>query len=102
MTNNANRFYAMPKIDGFVDSTYSNDAAPSISKPLGNDFYLQLWVDYPTSFKHLSDFADTENYTQYHLSLVNDEIEIHDGLLSTNDLSEVEKTINDFKLNKGI
>jgi hypothetical protein len=102
MTNNMDRSYAMPKIDGFVDSTYSNDAAPSISKSLGNDFYLQLWVDYPTSFKHLSDFADTENYTQYHLSLVNDEIGIHDGLLSTNDLSEVEKTINDFKLNKGI
>ena len=102
MTNNMDQSYAMPKIDGFVDSTYSNDAAPSISKSLGNDFYLQLWVDYPTSFKHLSDFADTENYTQYHLSLVNDEIGIHDGLLSTNDLSEVEKTINDFKLNIGI
>jgi len=94
-----NRFYSMPNIDGFQDSTYSNDAAPSISKSLGNDFYLQLWVDYPTSFKHLSDFADTENYTQYHLSLVNDETDIHDGLLSTNDFDEVQKTINNFNLN---
>jgi hypothetical protein len=94
-----NRFYPMPKIDGFQDSTYGNDSAPSISKPLGNDFYLQLWVAYPTSFKYLSDFADTENYTQYHLSLVNDETDIHDGLLSTNDFAEVQKTINNFKLN---
>ena len=94
-----NRFYSMPNIDGFQDSTYNNDAAPSISKSLGNDFYLQLWVDYPTSFKHLSDFADTENYTQYHLSLINDETDLHDGLLSTNDFDEVQKTINNFNLN---
>ena len=95
---NTNRPYKMPMLDGFEDSTYGNDSAPSISKSLGNDFYLQLWVDYPTSYKHLSDFADTKEYTQYHLSLVNDEIDVHDGLLNTNDLSEVEQTINNFKL----
>jgi hypothetical protein len=97
-----NQPYQMPTLNGFTDSTYYNDAAPSISKHLGNDFYLQLWVDYPTSLKHLSDFADTKNYTQYHLSLVNDETGLHDGLLSTNDLNEVEKAINDFKLTIGI
>jgi hypothetical protein len=97
-----NQQYQMPTLNGFTDSSYYNDAAPSISKPLGDDFYLQLWVDYPTSLKHLSDFADTKNYTQYHLSLVNDETGIHDGLLSTNDLNEVEKAINNFKLTKGI
>jgi hypothetical protein len=69
---------------------------------LGDDFYLQLWVDYPTSFQHLSDFADSENYTQYHLSLINDETELHDGLLSTIDFAEVLKTIHDFKLTKGV
>ena len=88
------RFYSLPKIDGFQDSSYGNDSAPSISKHLGDDFYLQLWVDYPTPFKHLSDFADSKDYTQYHLSLVNDEKSLHDGLLSTNDLAEVEKVIN--------
>jgi hypothetical protein len=97
-----NQQYQMPTLNGFTDSTYYNDAAPSISKHLGDDFYLQLWVDYPTSLKHLSDFADRENYTQYHLSLVNDETGLHDGLLSTNDLNEVEKAINDFKLTIGI
>jgi hypothetical protein len=97
-----NQQYQMPTLNGFTDSTYYNDAAPSISKHLGDDFYLQLWVDYPTSLKHLSDFADREEYTQYHLSLVNDETDIHDGLLSTNDLNEVEKAINNFKLTKGI
>jgi hypothetical protein len=97
-----NQQYQMPTLNGFTDSSYYNDAAPSISKHLGDDFYLQLWVDYPTSLKHLSDFADTKNYTQYHLSLVNDETGIHDGLLSTNDLNEVEKAINDFKLTTGI
>ena len=97
-----NQQYQMPQIDGFQDSTYYNDAAPSISKHLGDDFYLQLWVDYPISLKHLSDFADREDYTQYHLSLVNDETGIHDGLLSTNDFDEVQKTINNFKLTTGI
>ena len=97
-----NRLYPMPEIEGFVDSTYGNDASPSISKHLGDDFYLQLWVDYPTLFQHLSDFADAENYSQYHLSLVNDETGLHDGLLSTNDLAEVLKTIHDFKLTKGV
>jgi len=88
----------MPTLNGFNDSSYHNDACPSISKHLGNDFYLQLWVDYPISLKHLSDFADREEYTQYHLSLVNDETGLHDGLLSTNDFDEIQKTINDFKL----
>ena len=93
-----NQSYQMPTLNGFNDSSYHNDACPSISKHLGNDFYLQLWVDYPTSLKHLSDFADREEYTQYHLSLVNDETGLHDGLLSTNDFDEIQKTINDFKL----
>lgn len=93
-----NQPYQMPTLNGFTDSSYHNDAAPSISKHLGNNFYLQLWVDYPTSLKHLSDFADRQDYTQYHLSLVNDETGLHDGLLSTNDFDEIQKTINDFKL----
>ena len=93
-----NQSYQMPTLNGFNDSSYHNDACPSISKHLGNDFYLQLWVDYPKSLKHLSDFADREEYTQYHLSLVNDETGLHDGLLSTNDFDEIQKTINNFKL----
>ena len=90
--------YKMPILDGFVDSSYINDSAPSISKDLGNDNYLQLWVDYPSNCKHLSDFADCEDYYQYRLSFINDEIGIHDGLLNTHDFNQLCDFINGFLL----
>ena len=38
--------YTLPVLDGFEDSTWHNDAMPSIRKELANGEEIRLWVNY--------------------------------------------------------
>ena len=46
----------LPTLEGFKDSSWHNDACPSLIKELGNENFLQVFVDWKN--KEMSDFAD--------------------------------------------
>ena len=46
----------LPTLEGFEDSSWHNDSCPSLGKDLGDDNYLQVFVDWKN--KEMSDFAD--------------------------------------------
>jgi hypothetical protein len=87
----------LPEIEGFYDSSWHNDACPSITKDLENDSYLILYCDYKN--QSLSDWADIEDYKRYHLYHQNDETGFFDDLLRTNDLDEVKTFLTNYKGN---
>ena len=89
----------LPTLEGFHDSSWHNDACPSITKNLGNETYLQIYIDYKDKAK--SDFYDVDDrdYSRFQVNLdkpnefMNPEI-----LFSSNDWASVENFIKDFKL----
>ena len=88
----------LPTLEGFHDSSWHNDACPSITKDLGEETYLQIYIDYKD--KAQSDFYDVEEerYFRYQVNLdkpnewLNSKV-----LLSSNDWAEVVTFINNME-----
>lgn len=78
----------LPTLEGFKDSSWHNDACPSLIKELGNENFLQVFVDWKN--KEMSDFADLmgNDYGRFvvMLGLSNGSTE---DILITNDWDEV-------------
>ena len=89
----------LPTLAGFYDSSWHNDACPSITKDLGEETYLQIYIDYKDKAK--SDFYDVEDadYSRFsvHLDKPN-ELMNPEFLFSSNDWAEIEKFIKELKL----
>lgn len=74
MQNYLNQFPSfddtLPTLEGFEDSSWHNDACPSLTKEMPNGFYWQIFVDYKN--QNLSDWADIdpEDYHRFNISLM--------------------------------
>lgn len=89
----------LPTLEGFYDSSWHNDACPSICKDLGNDSYLKIYVDYKDKAK--SDFFDVEDefYSRFHVYLDKPEEDLNAELLfQSNDWEEIKQFIKGVKL----
>ena len=89
----------LPTLEGFYDSSYQNDACPSITKDLPNKQYLQIYIDYKN--KAESDFYDVpaERYFRFQVYLDKPEEELNpEILLKSNDWTEIEQFIKELKL----
>jgi hypothetical protein len=89
----------LPTLEGFYDSSWHNDACPSITKDLGNDRYLKIYIDYKD--KERSDFRDMEDehYFRFAVYLEKPEEDCNaEFLLQSKDWAEIEKFIKE--LNK--
>jgi hypothetical protein len=89
----------LPTLAGFYDSSWHNDACPSITKDLGNDRYLKIYIDYKD--KEQSDFFDVpeERYFRFGVYLDKPEEDCNaEFLFQSNDWAEIEKFIKE--LNK--
>jgi hypothetical protein len=90
---------ALPTLAGFYDSSYKNDACPSITKDLGEETYLQIYIDYKDKAK--SDFYDVEeeDYARFQVRLDKpNEWMSSEFLFASNDWAEIEQFIKE--LNK--
>lgn len=77
----------LPKIAGFTDDSYKNDACPSLFNPEKN---LKLWVEYKNP-------ARRESYgARYQLCAYNPETDSYKELLLTEKLIEVRKYIKSY------
>ena len=89
----------LPTLEGFYDSSWHNDACPSITKDLGEETYLQIYIDYKDKAK--SDFYDVEdrNYSRFHVNLDKPNEWLDSKFLfESNDWAEIEKFIKELKL----
>jgi hypothetical protein len=88
----------LPTLEGFYDSSWHNDACPSITKDLGGEKYLQVFCDYKN--KELSDFADlVDGYARFSVCYQNHEEDLNGQyLFESNDWAEIEKFIKELKL----
>jgi hypothetical protein len=91
----------LPSLEGFEDSSWHNDACPSLTKELGNGNYLQIFIDWKN--KEMSDFADLEgdNYGRFSVQLNFDDGN-REYLLTTNNWDEVQFLTENFKLIEGV
>lgn len=64
----------LPTLEGFHDSSWHNDACPSLMMELEGGKYWHIFVDYKN--QDLSDFADIEpsNYKRFSISLMDDDL----------------------------
>lgn len=89
----------LPTLEGFFDSSWHNDACPSICKDLGGMRYLQVFIDYKDQTK--SDFADIEpsDYLRFRVYLDKpSELMNPQFLKDSNDWAEIEQFIKELKL----
>ena len=89
----------LPTLEGFEDSSWHNDACPSITKDLGKETYLQIYIDYKD--KAQGDFYDVEDedFSRYQVRLDKpNEWMSSKFLFASNDWAEVEQFIKE--LNK--
>jgi hypothetical protein len=80
---------ALPAIDGFKDSSWHNDACPSLTKELGSDRFVQLWCDYKSP--DLSEKWGEE--MKRYLLVLEDGDGGRDFLIETDNLEEVKNFI---------
>ena len=79
----------LPDIEGFKDTSWHNDACPSIGMELAEYDWLMLFIDYPNP-------EDREvNHFRYAL-MFNRDGEENQLLCDSDDLEEIKKTINEF------
>ena len=86
----------LPTLDGFVDSSWHNDACPSLTKDLGNDNYLTVYVDWKN--KEMSDFADLmgDAYKRFTVMLtIND---CSETIFQSDDWEDIVFMTNNFEL----
>jgi hypothetical protein len=80
----------LPKLKGFEDSSWHNDACPSLTKDLGEFNSLRLFVNYPNpKDREIGDYK----YILFY--------EMNDGLITklvceSNNLKVIKKSINKF------
>jgi len=88
----------LPTLEGFYDSSWHNDACPSLTKDLGGEKYLQVFCDYKN--KELSDFADlVDGYARFSVCYQNHEEDLNGQyLFESNDWAEIEKFIKELKI----
>jgi hypothetical protein len=88
----------LPTLEGFYDSSWHNDACPSITKDLGGEKYLQVFCDYKN--KELSDFADlVDGYARFSVCYQNHEEDLNGQyLFESNDWTEIETFIKELKI----
>ena len=72
----------LPKLDGFADDSYKNDACPSMFNPKRG---LKLWVDYVDSARREC------SGMRYTLCAYDDQNDSYEFLFATDLLSELEE-----------
>lgn len=76
--------YALPSIEGFTDSSWHNDACPSLSKEIAEGIFVQIFCDYRK--KSLREFKD---YYKYFVGVTNSDEQIFE----TNSLRELRQWV---------
>lgn len=83
----------LPTLKGFTDSSWHNDACPSLMKHLDDSTFVQIFCDYKD--KAESDFADLDgdNYYRYTVMLANGEKDWSITLTESNYWKTIEEYI---------
>jgi hypothetical protein len=87
----------LPTLEGFVDSSWHNDACPSISKDLGDESRLTVYVDWKN--KEMSDFADLmgDDYKRFAVMLsINGDC--GETIFQSNNWDDIVYMVSNFKL----
>lgn len=89
----------LPTLEGFHDSSWHNDACPSLTMELPNGNYWQIFIDYKD--QNLSDFADIDptDYKRFAISLFDQELNQLEGE-SFDTWEELTKWLADFLANE--
>ena len=87
----------LPTLEGFSDSSWHNDACPSLGKELPNGDFLSVFIDYKD--KERSDFADLEgdSYTRFRVG--NHRADgSYENIFQSNNWTDIEQFIKELKL----
>jgi hypothetical protein len=84
----------LPTLEGFSDSSWHNDACPSLSKELPNGDFICVFIDYKD--KERSDFADLEGDSYARFRVGNHTVSgEYENLFQSNDWADIEKFIKE-------
>ena len=89
----------LPKIKGFTDSSWHNDACPSLMRHIDKTgTFIQIFCDYKN--KEESDFADLEAdaYRRYNMMLANGEADWSIALFESNSWEEILEYLTRFNI----
>ena len=78
----------LPEIEGFEDTSWHNDACPSIGMELGEDDWLTLFVNYPNpKQREIGDYK----YSLFHQNGLDTKM-----LCTSDNLNKIKKSIHQF------
>ena len=78
----------LPEIEGFEDTSWHNDACPSIGMELGEDNWLTLFVNYPNpKQREIGDYK----YSLFHQKGLDTKM-----LCTSDNLNKIKKSIHQF------
>jgi len=88
----------LPTLKGFTDSSWHNDACPSLMKHIDEiGTFIQIFCDYKDQEE--SDFADiTENYHRFNIMLANAEADWSIALFESNSWEDIKDYLQRFNI----
>jgi hypothetical protein len=87
----------LPSIEGFTDSSWHNDACPSLMRHIDDSTFIQIFCDYKDQAN--SDFADiTENYNRFNIMLANAEKDWSVALYESNNWDDIVEYLHRFQI----
>ena len=87
----------LPTLDGFSDSSWHNDACPSLMKHIDDSTFIQIFCDYKD--QNESDFADlVEGYTRFNIMLANAEKDWSIALYESNNWDDIVEYLHRFQI----
>jgi hypothetical protein len=89
----------LPELKGFVDSSWHNDACPSLMKYIDDKgTFIQIFCDYKD--KSESDFADVnvENYRRFSMMLASNEHDWSLSLIESNSWEDIKDYLARFNI----
>jgi len=88
----------LPTLNGFEDSSWHNDACPSLMKHIDDSTFIQIFCDYKD--KDNSDFADLEgdSYNRFNIMLANAEKDWSIALFESNSWDDIVEYLHRFNV----
>ena len=88
----------LPSIEGFTDSSWHNDACPSLMRHIDDSTFIQIFCDYKDHAE--SDFADLDfaQYRRFHIMLANAEKDWNVALYESNNWDDIVEYLERFQI----
>lgn len=88
----------LPTLEGFSDSSWHNDACPSLMRYIDDSTFIQIFCDYKDQAN--SDFADLDfaRYTRFNMMLANSEKDWAIALCESNNWDDIVEYLHRFQI----